>query len=184
MQIARGVIYRFTGWSDGPDSNPRIVDVPATATTFVAVYQAVGIVPPVTVTDVRAVPNHGSIGSFVVTFSAALNPATAQNPAGYWVILPGHDHRFGTRDDRIVRIRKAAYQAGSKTVKLTPAARLSDASSIELGVSGSLSKPHPTDVWGRPIDGNGDGAPGGNFVVIVGPPSTKAKVRLRRAQSS
>src|SRR5262249_51176022 len=98
----------------------------------------------------------------------ALNPTSAQKPAGYWVVLPGKDHRFGTRDDKIVKIRKAIYQASTKTVTLTPASRLAAGSSVELVVSGTTTKVHPVDVWGRPIDGNKDGKPGGNYVDPIG----------------
>jgi glucose/arabinose dehydrogenase len=166
-QILGGTIYHFTRWSDGSTANPRIVDVTPGSATLVADYKAAGIVPPVIVSAVQTVVSHGSISSLILTFSAALNPATAQKSAGYWVVLAGRDHRFGTRDDQTVRIRKAVYQPGRNTVTLTPGARLSAKTSIELVVSGSTSKPHPTDVWGRPIDGNKDGAPGGNFVEVL-----------------
>ncbi len=179
--VAGGVIYRFTGWSDGATANPRIVDVPANAASLVADYKAAGIVPPVTVSGVRTVANRGSVQSFILTFSAALNPTTAQKAAGYWVVLPGRDHRFGTRDDRIVKFRKAVYEASSDMVKLAPGTRLAANSSLEIVVSGSASKPHPTDVWGRPIDGNKDGAPGGNFVATLGPSPAQARpIKLRR----
>jgi hypothetical protein len=174
-EILGGVIYDFAKWSDGSTANPRIVDVPTAATTFIADYKAVGIVPPVTVKSVRTTAHRGSIQSFIVTFSAALNPTSAQKASGYWLVLPGHDHRFGTKDDKIVKFRKAVYQASLDTVTLTPAARVSATSVVELVVSGSTTKPHPTDIWGRPIDGNKDGVPGGNFVLIVGPAPPQVK---------
>jgi hypothetical protein len=173
--ILGGVIYDFAKWSDGSTGNPRIVDVPAAATTFIADYKAVGIVPPVTVKSVRTTTNRGSIQNFIVTFSAALNPTSATKVSGYWLVLPGHDHRFGTKDDKIIKFRKAVYQASLDTVTLTPAARVSATSAVELVVSGSTTKPHPTDIWGRPIDGNKDGVPGGNFVLIVGPAPPQVK---------
>jgi len=60
-------------------------------------------------------------------------------------------------------------------VTLTPGARLAANTTMELVVSRSTSNRHPTDVWGRPINGNKDGAPGGNFVEIIKPSPAQAR---------
>jgi hypothetical protein len=167
-EIVAGVIYQFTGWGDGIGTGARTFNMPASAATFIADYKAVGIAPPVTVSAVREVKGRGAISSFILTFSAALTASTAQNPAGYWLDLAGKDHQFGTGDDRIVHFKKATYQASTNAVKLIPKGRVAANTYVELVVSGSTSGVHPTDVWGRPIDGNNDGSPGGNYVAVFG----------------
>ena len=154
-QIAGGVIYQFTGWSDGSDRESCESSMFRTrATTFVADYKAAGIVPPVTVSSVPCRDEPWIHSEFHFDLQRGFESTTAQKASGYWVVLPGRDHRFGTRDDRIVKFRKAVYQGSSETVKLTPDCAMAANSSVEIVVSGSAAKPHPTDVWGRPIDGN------------------------------
>ena len=48
-QILGGTIYQFAGWSDGYSAPQRVVTTPSTDMGFLALYQDVGIVPPVTV---------------------------------------------------------------------------------------------------------------------------------------
>jgi hypothetical protein len=174
-QILGGTIYQFTGWSDGLSAPQRVVSTPATGMGFLANYQAVGIVPPVTIASVQEAARKGSIQRILVTFSDAVDPASAQDASAYWIVLPGRDRRFGTRDDRRVRIRAASYDAASHTVNLTPRTRLTARTVMVLVASGSTTGAAVRDVWGRPIDGDRDGHPGGNAVTPLGP--TKARRR-------
>jgi hypothetical protein len=174
-QILGGTIFQFTGWSDGYASTQRVVTTPAAAADFLALYQDVGVVPLVSVVGVREKIRKGLVQRFIVGFSGALDPASAQNPAAYWLVLPGRDHRFGTRDDRSIRVRAASYDAATNTVTLRPRGALSSRMAIQVVVSGSTSSAAVRDVWSRLIDGDLDGQPGGNDVATLS--LAKAKVR-------
>jgi hypothetical protein len=174
-QILGGTIYQFTGWSDGSSASQRVVTTPASGASFLALYQDVGIVPPATVLGVQEKLRKGSIQQLIVSFSDALDPASAQNAAAYWLVLPGRDHRFGTRDDRRIRVRAAVYSGSTHTVTLTPRARLASRTVFQVVVSGSTTGAAVRDIWGRPIDGNHDGQPGGNDAVALGPAKGRKK---------
>ena len=122
-----------------------------------------------TVEGIRAVAVRGSIERIFVRFSDPVNRATAQNPAAYWLVLPGRDRKLGTGDDRRVRIRVARYNPLSKTVKLELERGISRRRNFAVVVSGSTSGAGVRDVSGRPIDGDLDGQPGGNHVEVVAP---------------
>jgi glucose/arabinose dehydrogenase len=129
--------------------------------------QAVG--PPVAVVDVHEQVRRGAVVQINVTFSGALDPASARTRAAYRLVLAGPDHRFGTADDRRIRIRVISYKRATRTVRLVPAIAVSARKAIQLVVIGSTSGAAVTDVFGRPIDGDGDGQPGGSYVATLAP---------------
>jgi hypothetical protein len=101
-----------------------------------------------------------------MTFNESLNPITVQDIDNYRIIAHGPDGRFGTRDDRTIRVKSAAYDATTNTVTLIPAQRLDLHRRYELIVNGST----PTgvaDVARNLLDGAGSGKPGSNYVVIL-----------------
>jgi hypothetical protein len=106
--------------------------------------------------------SHGAFtGSLVVTFSGALDPAHARLRGNYHLVTAGPDGRFGDRDDRPVALAPPRYKPAQHTVILTPL--LFPIPRVQLTINAS----NLLDSLGRPIDGNGDGLPGGNFVTIV-----------------
>jgi hypothetical protein len=175
IQVLAGNIYQFTGWSDGNAAGLRVVATPPADSTFLALYQFIGIVPPVTLLGASEQVRRGSVQRIILTFSDALDPAAAQVPTAYWLALPGRDHRFGTRDDRRIRIRTASYHGATHTVTLRPRSVLSSRMSFQVVVSGSSTSAAVRDVWGRPIDGDRDGQPGGNALALVRPARGKAR---------
>jgi hypothetical protein len=176
-EILGGTIYHFAGWSDGISEAQRVVVTPASGADFLALYQFAGIVPPVTVRGVREKTNKGLVSRLIVTYSGLLDAATATSPSAYWIVLPGRDRRFGTRDDRRVRVRAAVYNRAAGTVTLTPRAALSARQVFQVVVSGALTGASVKDVWERPIDGDGNGQPGGNAVITLRPARAKARPR-------
>ena len=58
----------------------------------------------------------------VLTFSEPLDPSRAQYLSDYTLVAPGHDGRFGTRDDQVICINSATYNPATRTVTLTRAA--------------------------------------------------------------
>jgi hypothetical protein len=94
----------------------------------------------------------------VVSFSGALQQAAAQNLSEYHLVTAGKDKKLGTPDDKPARLVSAVYNATAHTVTLTRGGKLpKQALQLTITASGLL------DSQGRPIDGNKDGQPGGNF---------------------
>src|SRR5262245_21032652 len=101
----------------------------------------------------------------VLTFSEPLRSATGRNVRNYRVVAPGPDRRFGTRDDRTIRLRTARYQPSSDFVTLIPRRRLPRALRLRIIVDGR-GAPGVTDAAGLLLDGNDDGRPGGRFTAL------------------
>ena len=98
--------------------------------------------------------HHGT--AFVLTFSQPMDAAGAQDPANYRLVWAGPDHRLGTRDDRVIRIRRARYDPGSQSVTLRlmhgqPLHRI-----VWLTVAGAASG-GLTGTAGTPLAGIGSG---------------------------
>ena len=124
-------------------------------------------VPPVRVVDVRGASRTGSISRLAVTFSGALNRSSARNRNHYWLVLPGRDEILGTPDDRRIRIRAATYSRPTHSVRLVASRPIPARQTFALVVSGSITGPAVRDLAQRPIDGDGDGQPGGDFVAVL-----------------
>ena len=178
-EVIAGVIYQFAGWSDGVATAARSLVFPSTNTNILAAYQPIGIVPYVTVNNASESVRRGIVQSISLVFSGPLDAASAKNRADYWLVLPGRDRVFGTRDDRYVRFRTAAYRVGANTVRLVPSVRLTTRQAFEVVAVGSGSKGMVRDTYGRPIDGNRDGQPGGDFVTMLAPGKTAVKFAAR-----
>jgi glucose/arabinose dehydrogenase len=178
--IVGGVIYQFAGWSDGNTSAFRNLVFPSADASLTAVYQAVGIVPYVTVQGASSRVRRGTVSSVTLSFSGPLDPSSARSRTSYWLVLPGRDRVFGTRDDRRYRFRSDAYSASSGTVTLVPSVRITSRQTFQVIAVASGSGAMIRDSYGRPIDGNRDGQPGGDFVATFGPGSTVAAFAARR----
>jgi hypothetical protein len=74
---------------------------------------------PLSVSGVHWSGTNRDIRQVFVTFTKPLG-AAAVNPAGFALVNIGQDGRFGTRDDRGVRIAAASYDPSTLTVTLTP----------------------------------------------------------------
>jgi hypothetical protein len=118
---------------------------------------------PATVQGVRVVLKRGVVKSFVLSFSDAPNPAAARAKLSYRLAWAGRDRRFGTRDDVKLPIRSVVYDAANWSVSLIPRDRIVLNKTIQLRVCASRL----IDVYGRPLDGNRDGQPGGDFVALI-----------------
>jgi hypothetical protein len=106
---------------------------------------------------------HKTAKVLVVTFSGALNANDAQNTLAYNLVAAGKDKRFGTKDDKPVKIASAAYNSGANTVTLKPKGTVPN-QTLQLTIPSGLV----LDLEGRQIDGNRDGQPSGNFVGTFG----------------
>jgi hypothetical protein len=105
----------------------------------------------------------------VLGFSGALNAGAADDPNAYQlapiikVKARGKGkHRQPSRIKLGTAVAPAStvYNASNHSVTLTPRGKLNAAKPEELTINATLV----TDALGRPIDGNDDGQPGGNYV--------------------
>jgi len=145
--------------------NPKL-DVPATGAL-------------VTIASATAQAGRGpGLAGVSVAFTGSTDAASATNVRNYRLVAPGRDGRLGTRDDVVLRIASAVYDEALHTVVLRPRSRLSWPAARPLGLTvlgGSLR-----DASGRAIDGDDDGAPGGDSHVVVAARSqSNASSRLR-----
>jgi uncharacterized membrane protein len=113
------------------------------------------------VTAVRRFGFHLQPTRLVVTFSEDVEAAGATDLANYLLVRRGRDGRFGTRDDRVIRLRGASYNPTTRAVTLRPSRRLRLRDTFLLTVRGLA------DRSGNRLDGDGDGRPGGDFVTVV-----------------
>ncbi len=127
------------------------------ASSSIAVAEAV-TAPPHVVSLVRY-GFHTMPTQLVLTFDKALDAVSASDRTAYTLIDPGRDRRFGTRDDRTVRIVAARYDDALHQVTLSPAKRLYAFQQFQLVVNAAKVR----DASGNNLDGNGDGLPGGNY---------------------
>jgi glucose/arabinose dehydrogenase len=169
---AGGVIYGFAGWSDGITQASRSLLFPASDTTIAALYNVVGFVPYVTVHSTRLNVVRGAVRSVIISFDGQVNLASEKSRTAYWLVLPGRDRKLGTRDDRYTRFRSVRYSASANAVSLIPASRITTRQAFEVVVPGSGARGMLVDIYGRPIDGNRDGQPGGDYVAVFGPGTT------------
>lgn len=129
-------------------------------------------------TPVVAVAMTGSeqeVSGVVLAFNVDLDPATAQDPRAYflgrnrkgggdafWDPLGLNDPKAST--DRI-KLQSAVYDPASRTVTLTPATPFNVFDKFRrIRVSGRGATA-VKDAAGAPLDGNGDGRPGGHAVL-------------------
>src|SRR4029079_2000743 len=76
-----------------------------------------------TVTNLQRFGFHMQPTHLVLTFSAPLALAPVGNLSNFRVVAPGADGRFGTRDDRIIRITSAQLDSTGTVVTLVPSRR-------------------------------------------------------------
>jgi hypothetical protein len=98
--------------------------------------------------------------AILVRFSGALNAVSASNVAAYTLttVAAGKAHK-----SRAVPLAQALYNPAAHTVTLLLGKTRVRKPPLQLRISGTSL----TDALGRPLDGNGDGRPGGDSVTIV-----------------
>ncbi len=117
-----------------------------------------------TVTDLQRFGFHAQPTEFTLTFSSALDPATAQDRRNYTLRPVGPKGHVGEK----IRIVSAVYSPLSQTVTLHPAHRVYLFRHYKLVVNGTAPSglASPSGVL---LDGSGHGIPGTNYVKIFGP---------------
>jgi uncharacterized repeat protein (TIGR01451 family) len=124
------------------------------------------VTPPIVVALVR-LGYHRQPTRLVISFSEPMDPARAVDLRNDRLVSPGPDGRFGTRDDRHVRLIAARYDPARRAVLLRPARRLPRWIRFQLTIDGPGTL-GMADAAGNLLDGDRDGRPGGTFVARFG----------------
>ena len=126
----------------------------------------VSLPPPVTITSLPTPTIKIGTGkraksevAIELQFSGAVNGV---GNLGAYLLQSGKSKKGVTRYTKTVPLTLARYNASTHTLDLVPKSKTNLAAPARLTVTASLI----TDAFGRPLDGNHDGQPGGNFVAI------------------
>ncbi len=139
-----------------------------------------------TVVAVQRFGYHMQQTSFVLTFSTALDPASAQNVNNYTIVTLGGPGVGGNLIGHVTHIASAVYDPADLTVTLFPTGRLDFHNFYRLTVNG-IPPGGVTGATGLALDGKGNGVPGSDYVAFItekmlaGPAPTASVVVRRRA---
>jgi subtilisin-like proprotein convertase family protein len=110
-------------------------------------------------------PAPPSLDSFTLRLPSNLDPSTVI-PSNFELRWAGPDNQFGTGDDTLIPFTindGQPYEYGTNQLLFKVNAELAPGLYKFTAKSGGL-----TDPFGRPVDGDGDGQPGGDLVRIFG----------------
>jgi hypothetical protein len=138
---------------------------PSTSNAVVQVVTNVSTDGPI-VTNLRRFGFHAGPTTLVLTFSAALDPTRAQDPAAYQIITLGGPGRGGRRVGHRIAVLRAAYDPTTHSVTLDPAERLDVHNRYKLIVSGT-GPIGLIDTSGRLLDGKNTGVPGSDYTTVI-----------------
>jgi hypothetical protein len=128
-------------------------------------------------------PGGRSTSKLMITFNVPLDPIRAVDPRNYGhsVQIPGPDRRIGTFDDVLVGINSITYDPGTKSVTIRTVRGIPKGTPIRVSINAAENEPQAAvgvaDTAGTPLDGDGDGRPGGAYYGVVVPAATPARVR-------
>jgi hypothetical protein len=155
--VATSVVYPTIAYSDG---GHQFVVTPGSTSS-------VPPPPPVTLSQVQPVFNKKHLVSEIrVTFSGAVDAPEAQETGVYRLVTPGKHGSFTAKNAGSVKLGSAAYDAASDSVTLTPKRAFSLSKPVELTINGDPPS-GLQDTFGRLIDGDGNGTPGGNAAAVL-----------------
>jgi hypothetical protein len=156
-----------TATSASPAGSYPIIVTSATSPNYsislidgtLAVHQAYTTVEHVSIQRV-SVRKHKATKVIVLQFSEALNSVDAQISSAYSLATVPHKKR--QRSQRVA-ISRATYDAQTFTVTLFTRKSLSLNPPLKLTVAAAMV----IDALGRPLDGNGSGQAGANYVATI-----------------
>jgi hypothetical protein len=163
---AGGGMATFSGLTLDRPGSPYTIQVESSglAPAVTGSIAVVAIAAPVTVQGIslQKVPagKHKTTTVIVVQFSNALNASAAGNPGAYVLSTTPQGKKHTTKGLALARV---AYNPTAHTATLTPAKKLVLKPPVQLRLS-AASLP---DSLGRPLDGNHDGQPGGDYIATL-----------------
>jgi ELWxxDGT repeat protein len=132
-------------------------------------------VPPAMITGVTLVRRQNLISAIVLNVSGSFNAADAANLANFTLAYAGNDRKYGTRDDRKIRLAGVQYDPAAGTMTLVP-----PRNRLRLTANARLLVQGLRDSLDRPYDGDRNGTPGGLFAALL----NSRKARIVTAASS
>jgi hypothetical protein len=117
-----------------------------------------------TVTSMERFGFHEQPTSVVLTFSAPLDPASAENVDNYRIVTLGGPGRGGSLIGHVTKVSFAVYDPASLTVTLYPVNRLDVHNRYQITVKGSAGG--MTKVTGTPLAGD-IGQPATDYVAVI-----------------
>jgi hypothetical protein len=100
----------------------------------------------------------------ILTFNQPMDRATVQTTGNYLIIGRNRQGHFDPSREN-VRVRAAVYDAGAQSVTLFTRGRLNLHRQYLLVANGNFAG--LASAQGIVLDGNGEGASGGNFVTVL-----------------
>jgi plastocyanin len=123
--------------------------------------------PVVSVTSVQDTLNkQHMVTGITIDFSGPLSAPEASNVRFYQLAMPGRKGSFDGSSARMLNLKSAVYDGALNEVVLTPKRPFALSKPVQLTVNGR-SGSGLQDTAGQSIDGDGDGAPGGDAVVVL-----------------
>lgn len=169
--VATLSIASLSGFSAG--DYPGAVGASVAAASTYGASSAVGslsVLPsPVTVRSLKVATIKLGTGkrakkttALVLQLSGALNKTQASSLAAFH-LYSGTVKKGHTAFKKSVPLRLVDYNPATQSIALIPRSKLDLSRPEELVVTAA----DLTDSFGEPLDGNGDGRPGGNYVAIL-----------------
>ena len=147
-----GIIDGTTGFFVGLVGTTGGASLDANSLAAVLVTNTDRDTTPPTITGIAPIPNGSSSDGFVLTFSKALDIASATNVANYDIFLSNHDAGKGA--DTVVPLAAAVYNPANNTVTLIPTAVLPGNRFYQIIVNGTYGNA-VMDTSGNVLAGNG-----------------------------
>ncbi len=119
------------------------------------------------VTRLGRIGYHHQPTTLVVSFDRAMDEVRAEEITNYIIVDPGRDGRLQTRDDQLIPLQWADYDATSWSVALRPTKSLSLHRRYGLIVNGTPTG-GLTDTFGVYLGGQGAAFPGTNYETVFG----------------
>jgi uncharacterized repeat protein (TIGR01451 family) len=109
---------------------------------------------------------HRAHTTLVLGFDSALDQARAQDVTNYRIVGQGPDRKFGTRDDFVIPVASAVYDAATNQVTLSPRDRLNIHRPYRLIVNG-VGPTGLSNALGGLLDGRAQGRPGSDYQTTI-----------------
>jgi uncharacterized repeat protein (TIGR01451 family) len=136
---------------------------------------------PPTILAQRLTVTRSGITGIVLTFSEPLDADLAEAPNNYGLRSAGRDGVVGSADDSMVAFSSIRYDAGRRTVTLTPSRPLKLGVFYQVTVNG-VGAPGVTDTAGNVLDGDRNGLPDGIYESQIGRGTHVRPTRFQRDQ--
>jgi hypothetical protein len=164
---AAGTSGRVSAMAVGTATITASIGGLSSSTQVTVTAPALSTPPPVTVTSIQAALNkHHSVAQIFVHFSGPVNASEAENTGMYRLTMTGRNDSFIAKNATVVKLKSAAYDAALDEVILTLKRPFRLSNCVQIVIDGRQPG-GLQDSFGRVINGNRDGQPGGDAVAVV-----------------